>query len=219
MARPPRQLLSRDRIVTTALALLDAEGLAAVSTRRIATELGVQGPSLYNHLATMDELIDALVDAVLADVDTSMFSGLSAENPAWRPALETWARSYRAAIAAHHEIVPALASGPGHRVHALRIADAVFGGLVAAGWPRRTATSVGALMRYFVTGSALGSFAAGFPADAAVYDRHYPHLNEAHLLAERQQRIAQDAFETGLRALMDGLELQYHQLRNRPDSP
>ncbi|MEV0247300.1 TetR/AcrR family transcriptional regulator C-terminal domain-containing protein [Nocardia sp. NPDC050712] len=209
MARPRRPLLSRDRIVETALALVDAEGLTAVSSRRLAAELGVQGPSLYNHVGTMDELIDAVVDAVLAEVDTSMFGTLSPENPSWRSALENWAQSYRAAVAAHHEIVPALASGPGRRPHALRIADAVFGGLVAAGWPRREATSVGALMRYFVTGSALGSFAGGFPSDAAVYDRDYPHLNEAHLLAERQQRIARDAFDTGLKALLDGLELRY----------
>ncbi|WP_217146263.1 TetR/AcrR family transcriptional regulator, partial [Streptomyces sp. AC627_RSS907] len=49
MARPRKPLLSRERIVTAALALVDAEGLQAVSTRRLAAELGVSGPSLYNH--------------------------------------------------------------------------------------------------------------------------------------------------------------------------
>ncbi|RDI53063.1 TetR/AcrR family transcriptional regulator [Nocardia mexicana] len=209
MARPRRPLLSRDRIVAAALTLIDAEGLDALSTRRLATELGVQGPSLYNHVGTMDELIDAVVDTVLGAVDTSMFFRLGDGNRDWRTALDSWARSYRAAITAHPHIVPALASGPGRRPNALRIADAVFGGLVAAGWPRREATTVGTLMRYFVAGSALGSFAAGFPADAAVYTGEYPHLTEAHLLADRQQRIDRDAFDAGLRALLDGLEVRY----------
>jgi len=53
VGRPPHPLLSRDRIVSTALALADSAGLEAVSTRRLAAELGVAGPSLYNPLAFM----------------------------------------------------------------------------------------------------------------------------------------------------------------------
>ncbi|MQY07724.1 TetR/AcrR family transcriptional regulator [Actinomadura macrotermitis] len=211
MARPSRPLLSRERIVAAALALVDAEGLDAVSTRRLAAELGVAGPSLYNHLATKDELLDAVVDAVLGEVDLSMFTG----GPDWRGALESWARSYRAALAAHPRVVPALSQGMGRRPNALRLADAVFGGLVAAGWPRREATRVGALMRYFITGSSLGSFAGGFPDDAAVYQGDYPNLGEAHLLAARQREIDESAFEAGLTALLDGLELRLASLRIR----
>ena len=59
MARPRKPLLSIDRIVETARALVDAEGLAAVSTRRLAAELGVSGPSLYNHFRTKDEILEA----------------------------------------------------------------------------------------------------------------------------------------------------------------
>jgi AcrR family transcriptional regulator len=49
MPRPRTPLLSVGRIVETALTLIDAEGPAALSTRRLAAELGVSGPSLYNH--------------------------------------------------------------------------------------------------------------------------------------------------------------------------
>jgi AcrR family transcriptional regulator len=213
VARPRQPLLSRDRIVGAALALVDAEGLHALSTRRLATALGVSGPSLYNHLATKDELLDAVVDAVLGEVDTSMFASLGPDDTDWRSALARWAVSYREALAAHPHIVPAIAQGPGRRPNALRIADAVFGGLVAAGWPRREATRIGALMRYFVTGSALGSFAGGFPDDATVYQGAYPHLDQAHLLAERQQEINESAFATGLAALLDGLAARYPRAR------
>jgi AcrR family transcriptional regulator len=212
VGRPPSPLLSRDRIVSAALVLVDAEGLEALSTRRLAAELGVTGPSLYNHMGTKEELLDEVVDTVLAGVDTSMFADLSATNPEWRPALDKWARNYQKAIAAHPNIVPALATGLGRRPNGLRIADAVFGGLVSSGWPRREASSVGAVMRYFVLGSALGSFASGFPADAAVYSNNYPHLDGAHLLSARQQRVDKRAFDVGLQALLDGLELQYKSL-------
>ncbi|MGP3638008.1 TetR/AcrR family transcriptional regulator C-terminal domain-containing protein, partial [Streptomyces sp. 24-1644] len=95
----------------------------------------------------------------------------------------------------------------------LRVADAAFGGMVRAGWPPAQATYIGALMRYFVTGSALGSFARGFVDDETAYDpTHYPHLGQAHLLADRRQQVDEGAFETGLRALLDGLALQYEQM-------
>jgi len=249
MARPRTPLLSRDGIVAAALALVDAEGLEALSTRRLAAELGVSGPSLYNHVATKDELIDAVVDSVVAGVDVSAFGGLggggalvadggapvassgtataggaaaggssalarpASEEPAWRGALATWARSYREVLAAHPNVVPALARGSGRRPAQLHIADAVFGGLVDAGWPRREATSIGALMRSLVIGSALGSFAASFPADASVYAGVYPHLDQAHLLAEHQREIDDRAFEVGLAAVLDGLEMRLAALR------
>lgn len=205
MARPPKPLLSRERIVACALSLVDAEGLEAVSTRRLAAELGVSGPSLYHHFRNKDEILDAVADTVCEGVEVSMFS----DGTDWRRALVEWARSYRAALSAHPNIVPFLARGPGRRPSQLRIADAVFGGMTNAGWPKAQATHIGALMRYFVAGSALGSFARGFIDDAALYARDYPHLDQAHLLAEHQQRVDEGAFETGLRALVDGLASRF----------
>jgi len=214
VARPRSPLLSRERIVGSALALVDAEGLAALSTRRLAAELGVSGPSLYNHFATKDALLDAVVDHVVGEVDLSMWEKPEGRAPVggWAPALLAWARSYRAALVAHPNLVPVLAQGPGRRANALRLADAVFGGLVDAGWPKGDATRIGALMRYFVFGSALGSFAAGFVDDRQVYSEDYPHLGEAHLLADRRRQVDEGAFETGLTALIEGLAAQYGRL-------
>ncbi len=188
MARPRKPLLSRERIVETACALVDAEGLAAVSTRRLAAELGVSGPSLYNHFRTKDQILEAVADSVSAQVDLSMFD--AADGRDWRTALHDWAVSYRAALTRHPNIVPVLARGPGRRPAGLRLADAMFGAMVDAGWPPAQATSIGALMRYFIMGSALGSFAGGFVDDETAYDpADYPHLGQAHLLADRQQII------------------------------
>lgn len=209
MARPRKPLLSTDRIVGAARALVDAEGLAAVSTRRLAAELGVSGPSLYNHFATKDLILEAVADSVSAQVDLSMFE----DGRDWRTALHDWAVSYRAALRDHPNIVPVLARGPGRRPAGLRLADAVFGAMVEAGWPPSQATSIGALMRYFIMGSALGSFAGGFVDDAAAYDpADYPHLGQAHLLAEHQEKIDERAFEVGLSALLDGLAVRFEGL-------
>ncbi|MGW2439736.1 TetR/AcrR family transcriptional regulator [Streptomyces goshikiensis] len=208
MARPRKPLLSRDLIVEAAGTLVDAEGLEAVSTRRLAAALGVSGPSLYNHFRTKDEILDAVADAVSARVDLSMFD--AADGRGWRAALHDWAHSYRGALSDHPNIVPVLARGPGRRPAGLRVADAVFGAMTAAGWPPAQATRIGALMRYFILGSAVASFARGFVDDEAAYGpADYPHLGRAHLLAERQREVDEGAFETGLAALLDGLALQY----------
>jgi AcrR family transcriptional regulator len=212
MPRPRSPLLSRDKIVAAALDLIDAEGLAALSTRRLAAELGVRGPSLYNHFPAKDELLEAVADAVVADVDISALS----EQP-WPQALRAWAASYHATLARHPNLVPVIVHGPARRPHALKMADAVHGALIDAGWPPREATRIGALMRYFVAGSALASFAAGFPPDPELYSGAYPHLAQAHRLAEHRELVDEGAFATGLDALVAGLELRFAQVVRRRD--
>jgi AcrR family transcriptional regulator len=199
VARPSQRVLSRQRIVEVATAILDAEGLDALSTRRLANELGVRAPSLYNHFATKEEILDAVGDAIIAQVDLTMFSGRD-----WATALTEWARAYRRALAAHPHAVPFLASGPARRPAALALAEAVYGALVEAGWPPSYATRIGATMRYFVAGSALGSFALGFADDPRVYAERYPHLHDAHRLREHHRQVDEGAFELGLGTLVSG---------------
>jgi AcrR family transcriptional regulator len=207
VARPRQALLSRHRIVAAAALLVDTEGLAALSIRRLAAELGVSGPSLYNHFRTKDEILDAVADEIISHVDTECLARQD-----WRTALLTWGHSYRAALAAHPNIVPYLAQGPGRRPASLAMADAVHGALLAAGWPPARATHIGAMMRYLVTGSALGSFAGGFADDPSLYAHAYPHLHQAHRLAERRASIDEGAFMLGLETMVDGLDRLYQQV-------
>jgi AcrR family transcriptional regulator len=204
MARPRQAILSRDRIVAEAIRILDAEGLDALSTRRLARELQVQAPSLYNHFGTKEEILDAVAESIISEVDISMLGAQP-----WPWALTAWARGYRAALAAHPNAVPFLARGPARRPAALRLADAVYGALVDAGWPPRYATRIGATMRYFVAGSALGSFALGFVDDPALYAEDYPHLSGAHRLRDHQEQVDEGAFELGLATLVAGFEKLY----------
>lgn len=206
MGRPKSPLLTSERIRTSALEIIDGEGLEALSMRRLADALGVRAASLYNHVATKEALLHELADGVMSTVDTSGF----AEH--WTTGLERWARSYRAALAAHPNLVPFMASGPARRETALSRADAVHGGLTSAGWPPRYATMIGASTKYLVVGSAMGSFAGGFVDDAEVYDERFPHLGQAHRLREHAAEIDADSFELALRALVDGLRAQFAQL-------
>ena len=66
--KPVRQQLSRELIVDTALEILDREGMAALSMRRIATELGTGAASLYAHVSNKEELQELLLERVLSRV-------------------------------------------------------------------------------------------------------------------------------------------------------
>ncbi|GEM34176.1 TetR family transcriptional regulator [Nocardia neocaledoniensis NBRC 108232] len=204
MARPRVPLLSRERIREAALTLIDRDGLAEVSMRKLAAELGVQAASLYGHYPTKDDLFDDIATGVMSHVDTSAF-----DTARWDLALADWARSYRSALVAHPNFVPYLAAGPGRRAENLRAADAVHGGLVGAGWPPRYATMIGAATRYLVMGSTVGSFAGGFADDVQVYRDRYPHLNQAHLLRAVADEIDDDSFELALSAFIAGLGATY----------
>ncbi|MDR7300480.1 TetR/AcrR family transcriptional regulator [Haloactinomyces albus] len=206
MPRPSSPLLSPDRIHRSALEIIDAHGLEALSMRRLAEHLGVRAASLYNHVSTKEELLHEISNAVMDQVDISGF------DHDWATGLVTWARSYRAALAAHPNLVPFIAYGPARREAALRRADAVHGGLTRAGWPQRYATMIGASTKYLVVGGAMGSFSQGFVDEAELYGERFPNLTQAHLLRQYASEIDNDSFELALAALVEGLRQLYSEL-------
>ncbi|OYD67991.1 TetR family transcriptional regulator [Rhodococcus sp. OK302] len=210
MARPRIPLLSRQIIRDAALTLVDEKGLNDFSMRKLAAALSVQAPSLYSHYANKDELLDDVANTIMESVDVSGFA-----SDDWRSALQTWGRSYRAALAAHPNIAPFLAYGPSLRPSALERANAIHGGLVRAGWPQRTATLIGASVKYLVVGAAMSTFSGGFVDDPDIYDERYPHLTRAHLLRERAAEIDGASFELALDSLLDGLEARHSKMAPR----
>ena len=69
MAKTRRKPLSRERILETALALADEQGIDALSMRKLGQQLGYEAMSLYNHVANKDDLLDGMVDLVLAEME------------------------------------------------------------------------------------------------------------------------------------------------------
>jgi AcrR family transcriptional regulator len=199
MPRPTTPLLSRAGIRAAALEIIDRDGLDGLSMRKLAAALHVSAPALYFHYPTKEQLLDDVASGIIEQVDTSAFAR------GWREGLFGWARSYRAALAGHPNIVPFLAHGPGRREASLRQADAVHGGLVAAGWPPREATMIGASTKYLVVGAAMGSFSRGFVDDVQVYLDRYPALGDAHRLREHADAVDRDSFEFALTVFIDGL--------------
>lgn len=88
--RGPKAGLDVDRIVAAAVALADAEGLAALSMRRVAAELGVAAMTLYTHVPGKGELVDLMLDSVLGE----LYAGEPAATAdGWRARLTAVARA------------------------------------------------------------------------------------------------------------------------------
>jgi DNA-binding transcriptional regulator YhcF (GntR family) len=85
--RKREQELGRERIVQAAITVADTEGLAAVSMRRIATDLGVATMSLYRHVSSKDDLVVYMADTVFAEHPFPRTSP-----PGWRARLEVASR-------------------------------------------------------------------------------------------------------------------------------
>jgi AcrR family transcriptional regulator len=68
MAATRRKPLSRDRILAAALELVDEQGIEALSMRKLGQSLGYEAMSLYNHVANKDDLLDGILDLVLAEM-------------------------------------------------------------------------------------------------------------------------------------------------------
>ncbi|WP_136635527.1 TetR/AcrR family transcriptional regulator [Pseudooceanicola onchidii] len=69
MMTQTRLPLSRDRILTAALALADDEGLTALSMRKVATRLSVEAMSLYNHIGNKADIVAGITDMVAGEID------------------------------------------------------------------------------------------------------------------------------------------------------
>ena len=200
MPRPPKPLLSRRGIATEALALVDEEGIEALTTRRLAKRLGVEGPSLYNHVKGRDDLLDEMTSLIDEQVDTALL-----EHPDWRVGLAEFARSYRRAFAAHPHIVATVSARPVNTHTALHAYDRAFEAFARFGWDGHTASVVMAAVDFLVLGSAIETFKGGFDRPAAAYEPDYPHLARA-LRAAGEDDIDDLGFELGLAALVAWLE-------------
>lgn len=91
----PRKPLTRERVLAAALELADQEGLDAVSMRRLGQELGVKGMSLYNHVASKDEILDGLLEIVAGEIE------VPEDAPDWREAIRRTTISARDAHVRH----------------------------------------------------------------------------------------------------------------------
>jgi AcrR family transcriptional regulator len=100
--------LDRERIVAAAVGLLDAEGLAKFSMRRLAAELNVTAMSVYWYVDTKDDLLELALDAVFGEMRAPAgIPGDEEESTAdWRDQLRELAVDYRAVLVRHPWVSP-----------------------------------------------------------------------------------------------------------------
>ena len=95
-----RTPLTRDRIVEAARSLIDEDGLDALSMRKLGARLGVEAMSLYNHVDNKDDVLDGVLESLLAEV------ALPSPELPWRDRLRELAISFRAVATAHPAMIP-----------------------------------------------------------------------------------------------------------------
>ncbi|MFJ8782629.1 TetR/AcrR family transcriptional regulator C-terminal domain-containing protein [Streptomyces sp. NPDC102476] len=227
-ARPQREsdqpALSRAAIVREAIVMLDAEGVEALSMRKLATRLNAGAASLYRHVATKDELMELAVDEVAAEIHVP-----SADGPEWRAAVTEAARSFRTTALRHPWLPPVLGQaglaylGPNLMSYSERLA-ALF---TAAGFPD-PGTPIDAVLSYVIgmstteaawltTVARSGDSESGLIARLlpAVQQATAPHSHLSQGYAETEEAVTTDPaalrdakFEAALDIVLDGLSLR-----------
>src|SRR5918994_7195214 len=105
MTSEARTPLSRDRILEAALGLADASGVETLTMRRLGEELGFEAMSLYRHVANKNDLLDGMLDLVLAEWQLPDGQG------DWAEAIRTSARSVHDALRQHRWAARLLMTG------------------------------------------------------------------------------------------------------------
>ena len=206
----PRVPLSRDRILRAALELADESGIEALTMRKLGQALGFEAMSLYNHVANKDDVLDGILDLVLAETEPP-----SAEVE-WATAIRTSASSVHQALR-RHPWSCALLMSPGRiRPARLRYMDLLLGRLREAGFSAETTYTAYHVLDGYIFGFSLWETSHSYTAEeiskfATVFEDvitpdAYPYLHEhgqQHMEDGPHREVS--AFEFGLDLLVDGL--------------
>jgi AcrR family transcriptional regulator len=222
MATKKTSPLSRERIVTTAVSLADADGFASLSMRNIAEDLGAGTMALYRHVANKEALLDDMVDVVFNEMYPPAIGGR------WKHELRERGLSARSALQRHPWAVGLMETrmhpGPASATHH----NATMGCLREAGFGFREAVHAYNLLDAYTYGFALQEATIPFEtpeesgdmAAKTVGDRgdEYPYLAEVVVeLGERGYDYTEE-FEFGLDLILDGLERYRRAMRPRANT-
>jgi AcrR family transcriptional regulator len=204
--RPPR--LSRAAIVAAAQAVVERDGVEALTMRRVADELGASPMALYRHVRGKDELLVLLLDALAAALPRPRLPR------APRARVLAACRHMRDGLAEHPWIVDVLAAGDLIAPSILWLIEEIVAGFLAGGLSPAAAANAYRVIWQFTVGdlivrrgvqrvAALGRppFVLGVLQSAD--PERFPAL--AGVAGEWAPARARDTYEAGLRALVDGL--------------
>lgn len=217
-SRGPKPALTLDEIVSAAVKIADAEGLDAVSMRRLASTLGVGTMSLYRYVPGKAELVDVMLDHVIdPEADLGNIADVG-----WRGVLERFARGSWRLYQTHPWLLHVDQSRPLLGPNALRGVDSVLRGLGGLGLTDQQRVSVLMTVDSYVTGvsrSHVGAMEA--ERETGISNQEFwamqePVLSRAMLSGEYPTLAALDedafaggwetTFEFGLQRVLDGLE-------------
>ena len=208
----PRIPLSRDRILRAALELADEVGIEAVTMRKLGQTLGFEAMSLYNYVANKDDLLNGIVDLVLAETEPPSPVG------DWDKAIRQSAISVHEALQRHPWACNLLMSPPRIRPARLRYMDSLLGRLREAGFSADATYHAYHVLDAHIFGFSLWQASHSYtPAETtnivAMFERmipadEYPHLHEhgEQHLGVRPLHQEVSAFELGLDFIIDGLK-------------
>ena len=199
-----REALSRERVLQTALAIVDREGLDAISMRRLGEELGVEAMSLYNHVTNKAGLLDGIFETVLAELPAPR------RTSSWLSSLRGGARGLRTALRAHPAVIPLFAARPAVTPGSLAHVEAALAALRNAGFSVHDALSIFQIVVAYVVGHTAQTHAPSrpgersYPAYAELDKARFPTVREA--AAGLAYHDLDREFNIGLEALMVGFE-------------
>jgi AcrR family transcriptional regulator len=197
--------LTREAIVATAIAVADADGLDAVSIRRVAGDLGVRPMSLYTHIASKEDLLDLMVNEVVAE---ALVPEPLPDD--WRAAIREIAVRSHDAFLAHPWTLQAFSQRPRIGPNTLRHAEQSSAAVAGLGLDERTAATLLAVVDDYALGHAMRAMFVPHEAQMremlaetlrAVEPSEFPHLTAAQVAVPLDH-----SFEIGLDALLEGLE-------------
>ena len=211
-AKAQRQPLTKERIVAAALAFAEDNGIESLSMRKLAADLGAGAMSLYNHVADKDELLRAMVDEIVSEIELPAIIDGASDPAGWRATMRASAMSARDAYVRHPwALAVVLRTQPGPQ--RMRYVERVLGAFASSGLDEDLAHHAYHAYEVHISGWTLTHIAFDFDdADlkkaAGAYLKQLDHEQFPHMAHHVRQHLDErdSDFEFGLDLLLDGLE-------------
>jgi TetR/AcrR family transcriptional regulator, tetracycline repressor protein len=198
-----RTPLNRDRIASAALDLIDAEGMPGLSMRKLGAQLGVEAMSLYHYVRNKDDLLDAVLDRLYAEIDLP-----SAESGDWEATIRAGLRSFRAVLLRHPAAIELFATRPARSPQSFSVLFWAYGRFRSYGLDLADANAALHFAVSFVMGHVWnehGTLASLQAADLDGDVAFEPSEEEALFLVHCRDVSADSLFEIGLDTVVAGL--------------
>ncbi len=207
MSTAERHALSREVIALTALRLTDEVGLSGLSMRKLGAELGVEAMSLYHYVDNKDDLLDAVLDQLYAEIDLPR----QIADDQWDDAIRSGLGSFHDVLLRHPAAAELFSSRPANSLRSIEVLYWAYHRFELMGLSPTDSLKAFRFAVSFVMGHAANELGvlALVQGGEGIDVTAIPDPRQQEFVRQHRAMSSAELFESGVELVIDGLRARF----------